>query len=174
MRTGALRLIWSNPTDLGWPLSMAPKAKVCHPSGVKAVSYDKIGTIQRRLAWPLRKDDTQIREAFQIFCVCKLGRAFFTFLPLIWSSFSNSVQSQSSFSSEEFTNLHFPAEESPRNEVKRASTAIPRWKYAIPSDLASQATLGPLSTWIGDGLGIVGAVDLLPILAILLFNCFDV
>ena len=27
----------------------------------------KIGTIQRRLAWPLRKDDTQIREAFQIF-----------------------------------------------------------------------------------------------------------
>ena len=26
-------------------------------SGVKAVSYDKIGTIQRRLAWPLRKDD---------------------------------------------------------------------------------------------------------------------
>ena len=26
-----------------------------------------IGTIQRRLAWPLRKDDTQIREAFQIF-----------------------------------------------------------------------------------------------------------
>ncbi len=28
------------------------------PSSVKAVSYDKIGTIQRRLAWPLRKDDT--------------------------------------------------------------------------------------------------------------------
>jgi hypothetical protein len=27
-------------------------------SGVTAVSYDKIGTIQRRLAWPLRKDDT--------------------------------------------------------------------------------------------------------------------
>ena len=27
-------------------------------SSVKAVSYDKIGTIQRRLAWPLRKDDT--------------------------------------------------------------------------------------------------------------------
>ncbi|KAM7231130.1 hypothetical protein CapIbe_017575, partial [Capra ibex] len=27
----------------------------------------KIGTIQRRLAWPLRKDDTQIREAFHIF-----------------------------------------------------------------------------------------------------------
>ncbi|KAM7226880.1 hypothetical protein CapIbe_021955, partial [Capra ibex] len=27
-------------------------------------TYTKIGTIQRRLAWPLRKDDTQIREAF--------------------------------------------------------------------------------------------------------------
>ena len=31
------------------------------------VTYTKIGTIQRRLAWPLRKDDTQIREAFHIF-----------------------------------------------------------------------------------------------------------
>ena len=31
------------------------------------ITYTKIGTIQRRLAWPLRKDDTQIREAFQIF-----------------------------------------------------------------------------------------------------------
>ena len=30
-------------------------------------TYIKIGTIQRRLAWPLRKDDTQIREAFQKF-----------------------------------------------------------------------------------------------------------
>ena len=28
-------------------------------------TYTKIGTIQRRLAWPLRKDDTQNREAFQ-------------------------------------------------------------------------------------------------------------
>ena len=32
-------------------------------------TYTKIGTIQRRLAWPLRKDDTQIREAFHIFDV---------------------------------------------------------------------------------------------------------
>ena len=32
-------------------------------------TYTKIGTIQRRLAWPLRKDDTQNREAFHIFCV---------------------------------------------------------------------------------------------------------
>ena len=30
-------------------------------------TYTKIGTIQRRLAWPLCKDDTQIREAFRIF-----------------------------------------------------------------------------------------------------------
>ena len=30
-------------------------------------TYTKIRTIQRRLAWPLRKDDTQIREAFYIF-----------------------------------------------------------------------------------------------------------
>lgn len=30
-------------------------------------TYTKIGKIQRRLAWPLRKDDTQIREAFHIF-----------------------------------------------------------------------------------------------------------
>ena len=30
-------------------------------------TYTKIGTVQRRLAWPLRKDDTQICEAFHIF-----------------------------------------------------------------------------------------------------------
>ena len=29
-------------------------------------TYTKIGTIQRRLAWPLRKDDTQNHEAFHI------------------------------------------------------------------------------------------------------------
>ena len=37
-------------------------------------TYTKIGTIQRRLAWPLSKDDTQIREAFHIFYdnpICK-------------------------------------------------------------------------------------------------------
>ena len=32
-------------------------------------TYTKIGTIQRRLAWPLRKDDTHICEAFHIFTV---------------------------------------------------------------------------------------------------------
>ena len=30
-------------------------------------TYTKIGTIQRRLAWPLHKDDMQIRETFHIF-----------------------------------------------------------------------------------------------------------
>ena len=41
-------------------------------------TYIKIGTIQRRLAWPLRKDDTQIREAFQIFnnLKCTPGHTF--------------------------------------------------------------------------------------------------
>jgi hypothetical protein len=29
-------------------------------------TYTKIGMIQRRLAWPLRKDDTQIREVLHI------------------------------------------------------------------------------------------------------------
>ena len=38
-------------------------------------TYTKIGTIQRRLAWPLRKDDTQNREAFHIFCV-RIKRIF--------------------------------------------------------------------------------------------------
>jgi hypothetical protein len=30
-------------------------------------TYTKIGTTQRRLAWPLRKDDAQIHEAFHIY-----------------------------------------------------------------------------------------------------------
>ena len=40
-------------------------------------TYTKIGTIQRRLAWPLCKDDTQIREAlhiFQTFGLCGEGK----------------------------------------------------------------------------------------------------
>jgi hypothetical protein len=36
-------------------------------SGVKTVSYDKIGTIQRRLAWPLRKDDTHKSRTYHFF-----------------------------------------------------------------------------------------------------------
>ncbi len=42
-------------------------------------TYTKIGTIQRRLAWPLRKDDTQNREAFHIFLLHN-----HLFLPLLW------------------------------------------------------------------------------------------
>ena len=34
-------------------------------------TYTKIGTIKRRLSCPLRKDDTQIREAFHIFILGK-------------------------------------------------------------------------------------------------------
>ena len=36
-------------------------------------TYTKIGTIQRRFAWPLCKDDTQIREAFHIFAFWDRG-----------------------------------------------------------------------------------------------------
>ena len=36
-------------------------------SGVTPVSYDKIGTIQRRLAWPLRKDDTHKSRTYHFF-----------------------------------------------------------------------------------------------------------
>ena len=44
-------------------------------------TYTKIGTIQRRLAWPLRKDDTQIREAFPyfIFFISTLFKLFLCF-----------------------------------------------------------------------------------------------
>ena len=38
------------------------------------------------------------------------------------------------------------------------ATAIPRWKYQFSSDHWSQATLGQVSTWMGDRLGTPGAV----------------
>ena len=41
-------------------------------NNVTSVTYTKIRMIQRRLAWPLRKDDTQIREAFHIFVLLML------------------------------------------------------------------------------------------------------
>ena len=44
-------------------------------------TYTKIGTIQRRLAWPLRKDDTQIREAFHIFYFPNLKTLFKSVIP---------------------------------------------------------------------------------------------
>ena len=36
-------------------------------------TYTKIGTVQRRLAWPLCKDDMQIHDAFHIFNKCWRG-----------------------------------------------------------------------------------------------------
>ena len=41
------------------------------------------------------------------------------------------------------------------------STAIPRRKYPVSLAPGSQATSGPVSTWMGDRLGIPGAVDFL-------------
>ena len=41
--------------------------KIIHKSARFGSTYTKIGPIQRRLAWPLHKDDTQIHEAFHIF-----------------------------------------------------------------------------------------------------------
>ena len=40
-------------------------------------------------------------------------------------------------------------------------TAIPPGTCPISSDLGSQARSGPVSTWMGDRLGIPGAVSLL-------------
>ena len=57
-------------------------------------TYTKIGTIQRRLAWPLCKDDTQIREAFHIFTEIishKLHTAFFRLFFFFFSSKSFTV-----------------------------------------------------------------------------------
>ncbi|KEH35898.1 transmembrane protein, putative [Medicago truncatula] len=43
------------------------------PSGTS----DKIGTIQRRLAWPLRKDDThKSRNGPNFFCIFSLTQSF--------------------------------------------------------------------------------------------------
>ena len=40
--------------------------------GVPSGTSDKIGTIQRRLAWPLRKDD--MHKSRNVMCVCKRER----------------------------------------------------------------------------------------------------
>ncbi|TFK85182.1 hypothetical protein K466DRAFT_489326 [Polyporus arcularius HHB13444] len=39
-----------------------PKPYLPSPSVPFGVTYEKIGTIQRRLAWPLHKDDTLSRS----------------------------------------------------------------------------------------------------------------
>ena len=48
-------------------LHLIQQSNIRHYGAHFGSTYTKIGTIQRRLAWPLRKDDTQIREAFHIF-----------------------------------------------------------------------------------------------------------
>ena len=48
---------------VGWMVIFGVLGCTCFGS-----TYTKIGTIQRRLAWPLHKDDTQNREAFHILC----------------------------------------------------------------------------------------------------------
>ena len=47
-------------------------------------TYPKIGTIQRRLAWPLCKDDTQIHEAFHIFKTEKETQMYRTDFWTLW------------------------------------------------------------------------------------------
>ena len=43
---------------------------------------------------------------------------------------------------------------------ERLSTVIPRWKYPIPSELGSQASVGWVSRMVGDHIRIPSAVDL--------------
>ena len=50
-----------------WCVLQGKKFDYSIPSGVTPVSYDKIGTIQRRLAWPLRKDDTHKSRTYHFF-----------------------------------------------------------------------------------------------------------
>ena len=54
---------WGSPTSIKIIFFFKKEAAVL----ASAAHILKIGTIQRRLAWPLCKDDTQIREAFHIF-----------------------------------------------------------------------------------------------------------
>ena len=56
-----------DPSDPDQLLVHRTFANWCISSGVKTVSYDKIGTIQRRLAWPLRKDDTHKSRTYHFF-----------------------------------------------------------------------------------------------------------
>ena len=52
---------WWVPTR-SWVTAVKMSQSACFDS-----TYTKIGTIQRRLAWPLHKDDMQIREEFHTF-----------------------------------------------------------------------------------------------------------
>ena len=53
----------------------------------------KIGTTQRRLAWPLRKDDTQIHEAFHIFYLAIKRREIELFV-MRWMDLESVIQSE--------------------------------------------------------------------------------
>ena len=57
-----------NLRSIDWQLHTGLSGQPVGPSTRFGGTYTKIGTIQRRLAWPLYKDDTQNREAFYIFC----------------------------------------------------------------------------------------------------------
>ncbi|KAI0746039.1 hypothetical protein C8Q76DRAFT_600974, partial [Earliella scabrosa] len=56
------------------------------------VTYEKIGTIQRRLAWPLHKDDTLSRSGrptgLNIYCLLILQVRY----PLSWGSDAYAVR----------------------------------------------------------------------------------
>ena len=74
------KVIWTNSNPPPPPPTSAPSQHIIilqllvlcclYMCSLNGSTYTKIGTIQRRLAWPLRKDDTQIREAFQFLFFC--------------------------------------------------------------------------------------------------------
>ena len=95
-------------------------------------TYTKIGTIQRRLAWPLRKDDTQNREAFHIFVLFEnllIKLIWFKFLRVnylefnsnIW--FSSRVGSNYSFIGKIFIVIFVG--------LVNMSTIIPKWQVQL-------------------------------------------
>ena len=62
------------------------KTKVCAHFGS---AYIKTGTIQRRLMWPLCKDDMRIREVFHVFFknLNKVWNLVNSNVPMVRSSF---------------------------------------------------------------------------------------
>ena len=64
--------------------------KILQTSARFGSTYTKIGMIQRRLAWPLCKDDMQIREAFHIF----LKRNTFESVLMRWMNLETIIQSE--------------------------------------------------------------------------------
>ena len=78
-------------------------------------TYTKIGTIQRRLAWPLRKDDTQNREAFHIFCTASS-----------WYFFSISKNSQMKLHLAKKCKSRLQVSLTPQEGKMSTATCIPR------------------------------------------------